>query len=156
MPERDERDADLLQELYSTGVLVGLLVDEELARIGVPDRLFAFMGWVTRLQPVTPSRLSEETGIPPTTVRDYVRRLAASGDVRKVPNPADGRSYHLVLTEKGQRVADRGWPAVLAAFDRVERHLERPASEHLAAMRTLREAVRLALAESGQASRSAR
>ena len=71
MPERDERDADLLQELYSTGVLVGLLVDEELARIGVPDRLFAFMGWVTRLQPVTPSRLSEETGIPARALSAY-------------------------------------------------------------------------------------
>jgi len=156
VPERDENDADLLQELYSTGLLVGLLVDAELARSGVPDRLFSFMGWVTRLQPVTPGRLSAETGIPPTTIRDYVRRLVASGDVRKIPNPADGRSYQLVLTAKGQRIADRGWPAVVAAFDRVERHLERPAREHVARMRELRGAVRLALAEEAQPSSSTR
>jgi hypothetical protein len=31
-------DVDLLQELYSTGLLVGLLVDGELAKIAVPDR----------------------------------------------------------------------------------------------------------------------
>jgi len=156
VPKRDESDADLLQELYSTGLLVGLLVDAELARIGVPDRLFSFIGWVTRLQPVTPGTLSAETGIPPTTVRDYVRRLVASGDVRKIPNPADGRSYHLVLTAKGQRVADRGWPAVVAAFDRVERHLEEPARDHLTRMRELRNAVRLAFVEEPQASRSTR
>lgn len=149
MPEiLGRRDVDLLQELYSTGLLVGLLVDEELARTDVPDQLFSFIGWVTRLEPVTPGALSAETGLPPTTVRDYIRRLVASGDVRKIPNPDDGRSYHLVLTAKGRRTADLGWPAVVAAFERVERHLARPAGEHLANMRELRGAVRLALAES--------
>jgi DNA-binding MarR family transcriptional regulator len=142
------RDADLLQELHSTGVLVALLVDDELARIGVPDQLFSFIGWVARLQPVTPGTLSRETGLPPTTIRDHIRRLVASGDARKVPNPRDGRSYHLVLTPRGQRVADSGWPAVVAAFERIERHLGRPAAEHIATIREIREAVGLALAES--------
>ena len=76
----EPRDVDLLQELYSTGLLVGMLVDEELAKIGVPDELFSFLGWVTRLEPVTPGRLAAETGLPPTTIRDYIRRLIASGD----------------------------------------------------------------------------
>ena len=138
MPQRETRDVDLLQELYSTGLLVGMLVDAELANIGVPDRLFSFIGWVTRLEPVTPGTLAAETGLPSTTVRDYVRRLVSGGVVRKVPNPADGRSYHLVLTPKGRDIADRGWPAVVAAFERVDRHLERPAGDHLAAMRELR------------------
>jgi len=154
--QRETRDADLLQELYSTGLLVGMLVDAELAMIDVPDRLFSFIGWVTRLEPVTPGTLAAETGLPPTTVRDYVRRLVSDGVVRKVANPEDGRSYHLVLTAEGRDVADRGWPAVLAAFERVDRHLERPAGGHLAALRELREAVRLALAETTQASRSTR
>lgn len=141
------RDADLLQELYSTGLLVGLLVDEELEKAGVPSQLFSFLGWVVRLQPVTPSVLAGETGLPPTTIRDYVRRLAERGDVQRIPNPRDGRSYHLVPTPKGQMLADRGWPAVVAAFQRVDRHLERPAVEHLTALRELRRAVKQALAE---------
>jgi DNA-binding MarR family transcriptional regulator len=153
--EPARRDIDLLQELYSTGLLVGLLVDEELARIGVPDQLFSFIGWVVRLEPVTPGRLATETGLPPTTIRDYVRRLVESGSARKVPNPADGRSYHLVLTAEGRRIADRGWPAVVAAFERVERHLQMPSRDHLRAMRELREAVRLALAETEARSESA-
>ena len=84
-------DTDLLQELYSTGLLVELLVDQELAKVDVPDELFSFIGWATRLEPVTPGALSAETGLPPTTVRDYVRRLVARGDARKIQNPADGR-----------------------------------------------------------------
>ena len=119
-------DADLLQELYSTGLLVGLLVDEELEKAGVPHALFSFLGWIARLQPVTPGTLAAETGLPPTTIRDYVRRLVERGDVRKIPNPTDGRSYYLVLTRKGQTLADRGWPAVVAAFERMAPHLERP------------------------------
>jgi len=146
----EDRDEDLLQELYSTGLLVGLLVDAELERAGVPQQLFSFLGWITRLQPVTPGTLAAETGLPPTTIRDYVRRLVERGDVRKLPNPNDGRSYHLVLTRKGQTVASRGWPAVVTAFERVARHLERPAGEHLIASRALRRAVQQALAETGQ------
>ncbi len=56
----DERAPDLLQELYSTGLMVGLLVDIELERAGVPTQLFSFLGWVSILQPVTPSRLGLE------------------------------------------------------------------------------------------------
>jgi MarR family 2-MHQ and catechol resistance regulon transcriptional repressor len=151
--ERGNHDADLLQELYSTGVLVGMLVDEELAKAGLPDQLFSFLGWVSRLQPVTPTALAAETGLPPTTIRDYVRRLVERGDVRRVPNPKDGRSYHLVLTRTGQTLSNRGWPAVVAAFERMEQHLERPAAEHLAALRELREAVKEALAEEGSTTR---
>lgn len=142
-----EREADLLQELYSTGLLVGLLVDRELARAGVSQQLFSFLGWVSTLQPVTPSTLAAETGLPPTTIRDYVRRLVQRGDLRRVPNPSDGRSYFLVLTPNGQRIASRGWPAVLAAYARIARHLERPAAEHLTAARELRKAVKQALAD---------
>ena len=152
-----ERNEDLLQELYTTGVLVGLLVDEELAKAGIPQQLFSFLGWVAMLEPVTPSALAVETGLPPTTIRDYVRRLVERGDVRKIPNPSDGRSYHLVLTRKGQTFANRGWPAVVAAHERVARHLERPAAEHLTASRELRNAVKQALAETearGRVSRS--
>jgi DNA-binding MarR family transcriptional regulator len=141
------QEADLLQELYSTGLLVALVVDEELDELGLPNQQFSFLGWVSRLQPVTPGALAAETGLPATTVRDYVRRLVGRGDLRKIPNPTDGRSYQLVLTDQGQEVADRGWDAVLAAFERIAQHLERPAAEHLAAARELRAAARAALSD---------
>jgi DNA-binding MarR family transcriptional regulator len=153
---RTERDAALLQELYTAGSLVAVLVNEELEAVGVQPELFSFLGWVYELQPVTPGELAAETGMPPTTIRDYVRRLVERGDVRKVANPADGRSYHLVLTAKGKRLADRGWPAVVAAFTRLARHLERPAAAHLASVRELRRALRLALAQPERHARRAR
>lgn len=154
-PSSNAHGADLLQELYSAGLLVSLLVDEELANLGLPDQLFSFLGWISRLQPVTPGELAGEIGLPPTTVRDYVRRLIELGDVRKVPNPDDGRSYLLVLTPQGQERASRGWDAVMAAFSRLSRKLERPAADHLVATRELRLAARDALAEGGARRRAA-
>jgi DNA-binding MarR family transcriptional regulator len=152
VPGLAPRDAvALLQEVYSSGLLAGLLVDEELESVGVPTQLFSFLGWIAHLQPVTPGTLAAETGLPPTTVRDYIRRLVERGDVRKVANPADGRSYHLLLTSQGEAVDRRGWPAVTAAFARLERHLERPAADHLAAARELRRALRKAIAETERA-----
>jgi DNA-binding MarR family transcriptional regulator len=139
-----ERNAALLQELYTAGTLVALLVDEELEAVGVLPELFSFLGWVYTLQPVTPGKLAAETGTPPTTIRDYIRRLVKRGDVRKVANLADGRSYHLMVTPKGRRLVDRGWPAVIAAFKRLEPHLERSAAEHLASVEELRQALKLA------------
>jgi DNA-binding MarR family transcriptional regulator len=157
VPGFDPRDASaLLQEIFTGGQLVGLLVDEELEKAGVPSQLFSFLGWIASLQPVTPGNLAAETGLPPTTVRDYIRRLVERGDVRKVANPADGRSYHLVLTPQGAALDRRGWPAVYAAFTRLAEHLERPPGEHLEATRELRRALRQAIAEEGQRARGSR
>ena len=142
---RKAGDAALMQELYTLGTLAGLLVEEELEAVGVPSSLFSFLGWVALLQPVGPSRLAAESGLPPTTVRDYVRRSVTRGTVRKKPNPEDGRSYHLVLTAKGQRLMDRGWPAVVASYERLRPHLERPAADYLRLARELRGALRESL-----------
>jgi DNA-binding MarR family transcriptional regulator len=139
-------DAHLMQALYTAGSLVAVLVGEELQAAGVSPELFSFLGWVRLLEPVSPGGLAAETGMAPTTIRDYIRRLVERRDVRKVPNPADGRSYHLVLTAQGRRLSDRGWPAVIAAFERLEPSLQRPAGEYLAVVEELRAGLKLALA----------
>jgi DNA-binding MarR family transcriptional regulator len=139
-------DAHLMQALYTAGSLVAVLVGEELEAAGVAPELFSFLGWVRLLEPITPGGLAAETGMPPTTIRDYIRRLVERGDVRRVPNPSDGRSYHLVLTAQGRRLSDRGWPAVVTAFQRLEPHLGRPAGEYLAVVEEIREGLKRALA----------
>src|SRR6185437_5501143 len=141
------RNAALIQEAYSAGLLVEQLVNEELEAVGVPPQLFSFLGFVSVLEPVTPSELAAETGMPPTTVRDYVRRLVGRGDIRRARNPADGRSYHIVLTAQGRRLIDRGWPAVKAAYARVAPHLEHAPDAHLRMARELRSGLKLAIAD---------
>ena len=135
----------LLQEVYSTGALVGFLVNRELEADGISPRLYSFLGWIALLEPVTPGRLAGESGMPATTIRDYVRELVERGDVRKAANPEDGRSYLLELTPQGRKLSDSGRPALERALARVEPHLKRPAAEHIEATVELRLALRQAL-----------
>lgn len=132
-------DAALLQEVYSAGSLVASLVNAELRAGGVAPELFSFLSWVRLLEPVTPGTLAAETGIPPTTIRDYLRRLSKRGDIVRRPNPRDGRSYLVKLTPRGRRLVDRGAPIVGAVFRRVEPHLPRPADEYAERARELRQ-----------------
>jgi DNA-binding MarR family transcriptional regulator len=138
-------EAALLQEVYSAGVLAALLVDGELDKAGVSTRHFSFLGWVGVLEPVTPRALSAETGMPPTTIRDYVRALIASGDLRKSPNPDDGRSYLLELTAKGRARMEAGYPSLRAAYEQLRPHLPRSPDEHRREAGELRGALRAAL-----------
>ena len=142
---RTPHDAFVLQELYSAGLLVELLVDRELAAEGVSSEQYAFLIWVASLEPVTPAVLAAETGMPRTTIRDNVRKLRARGLVRKRANPSDGRSYHLVLTARGARLSASGWPAILRSYELVAERLDRPAGEYVAALRELRDALKHAL-----------
>ena len=130
-----------MQELYTAGQLVNVLVTRELEAAGVPAHDFSFLGWIAQLQPVTPSRLAAETGLPATTIRDYIRRGLERGMLRKKPNPEDGRSYHLVLSSAGTRLMERGYPAVIAAYVRLEPRLDDPAT-YLETVRELRAALK--------------
>ncbi|MET0561934.1 MAG: MarR family transcriptional regulator, partial [Gaiellaceae bacterium] len=117
------------------------LVNEELRNGGVDPQLFSFLSWVRLLEPVTPGTLAAETGIPPTTIRDYLRRLRERGDLVRLPNEQDGRSYLVKLTPRGRGLVDRGAPLVGAVFQRVEPYLPRPVEEYAERARELREAL---------------
>ena len=134
-------DTAVLQEAYSTGALIEALVNAELRAGGVDPSLFSFLGWIAVLEPVTPGELAAETRMPPTTIRDYLRRLTERGHIVRTPNPADGRSYHVALSAEGRQLVDRGRPLVGAVFKRAEPHLARPAEEYVERSRELREAL---------------
>ena len=146
MPREWHPEAALLQETYSVGSLVASFVNAELRAGGVDPQLFSFLGWIHLLEPVTPGQLATETGMPPTTIRDYLRRLTERGHIVRTPNAADGRSYLIKLSARGRRVVDRGLPLVAAVFHRLEPHLERPPEEYIERARELRRALAAAQA----------
>jgi|SRR5215217_5644719 len=137
-------NAVLIQEAYTAATLIAALVERELHARGVPSQLFSLLGWIRVLQPVAPGHLSFSTGIPPTTLRDYLKRLVERGDIRRTKNPSDGRSYLVVLTAAGMRTVDRGRPAIGDAFRKLEPYLARDASEYARYATELREALQRA------------
>jgi DNA-binding MarR family transcriptional regulator len=144
-------NAVLIQEAYTAATLIATLVERELHARGVPSQLFSLLGWIRVLQPVSPGDLSFSTGIAPTTLRDYLRRLTTRGDIRRTPNPSDGRSYLIVLTAAGMRTVDRGRPAIDDAFRKLEPYLPRDAEEYARYATELREALQRATLMSASA-----
>ena len=135
----------LLQAAFTAGTLIELLVDEELDAAGVPSQLLSLLAWIDSLGPITPTSLSAESGMPPTTLRDNIRRLVSRGDVRRVPNPADGRSYLLELTAPGKAKMRAAQRALRAVLERLVEHLPRSPDEYLQVTDELRAAAALAL-----------
>lgn len=140
-----EPRASVILELHSADRLVRTLMLEEMARLGLQPSLFAILSLIGLHQPVTPSDLAVESGVRPTTMRDFVNEMVAAGHVRRVANPADRRSHFLELTPEGERFARSASRAVENVERELERRLGTPVEELREPLRRLRHAARAAL-----------
>jgi DNA-binding MarR family transcriptional regulator len=87
-------------------------------------RQISCLDLIQRLEEPTPSNLARELGITKPSVSALVARLLATGFIRKERSHADGRSFHLHLTDKGsemmhahQRVHEELAQHLLAGLD---------------------------------------
>jgi DNA-binding MarR family transcriptional regulator len=100
------------------------LVQRELAVDGVDDDGYAMLSLVGVRAPVRLTELAADLGLPLTTASDVIRRLEARGDVRRRPNPGDGRSSLFELTAAGKRTWQRGFGALQRINAALERELD--------------------------------
>ncbi len=56
---------------------------------------------------LSPGELMENTMVTSGTMTNRIDQLVKGGLVERVPNPNDGRSVHIALTNNGKRVIDR-------------------------------------------------
>lgn len=96
---------------------------------------------------MTPTAISRASGVPPTTLRDNIRRLVERGLVRRLPHPTDGRSYLLELTSRGEAMARDADPQLAKAYATLERLLPKPLARYQATLSELNAALEAALAE---------
>ena len=80
-------------------------------------------------------------GMPLSTLSTYVGAMLARGDARRIPNPTDGRSVRLVLTDRGRGVVRTVNPAFTAALVALEAGLERPVDEVRAVLLEIQDAI---------------
>jgi len=90
---------------------------------------------------VSPTAVSLASGAPPTTLRDNIQRLVDRRLVRRIPNPDDGRSYLLVLTQRGDIAVRAADPALLVAYVALEERLPRPLRDYELMLDELNEAL---------------
>ena len=91
--------------------------------------------------PRTPSALAAALGVPPTTLSGYLTAMVERGDAHRIPNPNDGRSALIVLTDRGRAVHRDVRPAFAAADDAITASLDRPEPEVRAALAAIAEAI---------------
>lgn len=136
----------VLFELWATSKTLPLVFDDVLRRHGVgTGRELAALGLLLSAGELSPSDLASWTGMPPATVTAFLKRLEDRGDITRRPNPDDGRSSLVSLSETGRPRFEAAFAECAALFDRIEERLSVPPDEIRAALRALDDAMRDAI-----------
>ena len=137
----------LLLQPYVLAQLSGILVEGITQGSDVQGGEYAVASWLGVTVQATPSELARDLGLAPTTLSAIIDRLVRKGQVRRIANPSDRRSYLLELTARGKATNTRNAARFAAAIKRVRTHLDADEEETLAALRALEEALRRAIEE---------
>jgi DNA-binding MarR family transcriptional regulator len=141
------RPPTVVLELHSADRAIRTLVMEAFVREGVPPSLFAILSLIAIHEPVTPTRLGEESGLRPTTLRDLVAEMVDAGHVVRVENDSDRRSHFLVTTPEAKAFLRRADRIVAGVERRLEAELGAPMEALREPLRKLRRAARAALVD---------
>jgi DNA-binding MarR family transcriptional regulator len=131
-----------LVDLWALGQSVDRLVQDELRRHGSSGSLLAVLAAAAR-GPMTTSEIADVLGQAFMTTSDQLDRLDALGEVRRVPNPADGRSRLIEVTARGHRRLRATGPHIRALERAIGQRLERSMTGVSAAVADLRRAIEL-------------
>ena len=141
------RQRNVAYSLFLTGGLMGRLLEDELRPYGVTGTEIGLLSAIGRAGKATPSLLSDVLGTRPTTLSSQIQGLIARGYVRRLENPADGRSYLIELTPDGDRAWHGAMPALRATLERIEQALEVPIDDVEEALVALERGLRISLGE---------
>ena len=114
---------NVLFQAYIVGQRLTALLDRHLETAGAAGSPFGLLSALGIWGPITPTELASRIGMPPTTLSSALARASARGYVQRLPNPNDGRSYLVELSEEGDRAWRVGWPALRSALARLEQEL---------------------------------
>jgi DNA-binding MarR family transcriptional regulator len=109
--------------LFSDFHLVDLLIRRELETQDVNVMWLAPLDLIASRGKITPTEIAAEMGLPPTTVRRAVNDLVERGEVRRRPNPNDGRSQVISVTAKGRRKLEEVQPVLESTVAAIEEFL---------------------------------
>lgn len=110
-------DEQVCYAIYSAGMAIQRAYKPVLDRLGLtyPQYLVLIVLWHSDGQTV--GRIAEQLALEPSTLTPVLKRLEASGLVRRNRNPDDERQVVIVLTEAGRAMRDeaRCLPATMLA-----------------------------------------
>jgi DNA-binding MarR family transcriptional regulator len=109
--------------LFATGRQLSTLLHEEMADSPFTPDEFAVTSVLLLEQPVRPTELARLTGLRPTTLSNYLRRLEAAGVVSRRRDPDDGRASLVELTAEGRERTEACFPGFASAIGSFQKAL---------------------------------
>jgi DNA-binding MarR family transcriptional regulator len=132
----------ILLDLFLTNQQRKRMIEAALEQTELPPEDYPVYVIVGAEGPWTPTRLAARLEMPLSTVLFRLGRLERRGHAERVPNPDDGRSYLIQLTEDGERLLAKARPAFRDYAEAVEGRLGPKRVDALrAALDELRQAV---------------
>lgn len=98
------RGDNVILQTYRANEAVRELMLGAVAGTGITPPEYAVLSVIGVMRALSPTELAALLRIPPTTISRLVARVVDAGLALRSPNPADGRSYLLELTEEGRAV----------------------------------------------------
>ena len=126
---RGQRRGSILLKAWTAAQRVNLLITRTLHAHDAWTPHYALLSMIAIAEPVTPTELARQMGLRPTTTSDYVEQLVELGHVQREPNPDDGRSYLLTVTDAGWAAFNGANKPASGALALVEENLGRPLGE---------------------------
>ena len=140
------RRPSLLLQLWTAAHMAERLVAARMAAAGVSDEQFALLSRLVIDGPVTPTALAAEMGVPLTTLADALRRLDARGEIERLPNPRDQRSYLVKVSAAGEQRLEAAEEAIEEALGAIRAQLDPSLEEIALSLDELHDALRAAVA----------
>jgi DNA-binding MarR family transcriptional regulator len=132
----------ILLDLFLTNQRRKRMIEAALADTPLPPEDYPLYVLVGAEGPWTPTGLAGRLEMPLSTVLFRLGRLERRGHAERVPNPDDGRSYLIRLTDEGQALLGEARPAFRDYAEAVEARLGPERVEALrAGLEELRQAV---------------
>ena len=134
----------LLFELHVAARQAAALVAAAMADSPLTPEEFAVYSILFDEGPHAPTELARRSGMPPTSMSHFVRTMTDRGHVMRSTDPADHRSYRIVLTPAGAAAHAVASTAFAEADARFVRALAMDEEEARAAIRAAGQASALA------------
>lgn len=114
------KDCSILFEFWLIQQATYPLIDTAMAGSGIssPDQLGMYF-LLDEFGTMTPGEIAKQSGMRPNTVSVSLNRLEKRGHLVRTPNPSDGRSVHVQLSDEGRRALYEAANGVRQLEDRI-------------------------------------
>lgn len=133
--------------LFALNQQLGSLLAHAMAHAPLTPSDFAVYSALRLMQPTTLTELAATLGMRPTTLSSVLARMEQHGHLRRQPNPADGRSRLISLTDDGVTATVGCFPQFSKAVESFRRHLPVDEQEALRCFEAASTALQEAAAE---------